>query len=530
MRRALTTTALAGVVAAGSLALTAPAQAEEFHWAGQTDPSTMDPHARNIAPVLSFLNNVYEGLVRRRPDMSIEPSLATSWEPIGEDGTEGWRFHLREGVSFHNGNEFTADDVLFSYERATAETSDVSSWFAPIDRVEVVDDYTVEFYTTAPNPLFPSSIANFMIMDRDWAEANNAVQPSSEEENYATTNANGTGPYELVTREPDIRTVLEVNEDWWDDEIGNITRAEFTPITSQATAVAALISGEVDFFQPIPLQDIDRLEDTDGVAVHQAIESRVIFFGFEHAKDDLDHDSVEGENPFQDPRVREAVYRAIDVDAIIQTIMRGIPEPVGLLSAPTDGGYSAEEDIRLDHDPDLSRELLAEAGYPDGFEFMLRCPNDRYINDEAVCTAVVGMLGQVGLDVNLVAEPVSQYFTNLREGLFDMYLLGWSSGTFDAEHPIRFLVHTPDPDRRLGSWNFGGYSNERIDELFPITQTEIDPEVRQDAFDQIFTIMREDVAYVPLYVQPIVWGAADAVDVEIRPDNFVILRWFSVEG
>lgn len=505
---------------------TASAFAEDFHWAGRTDPSTMDPHARNTAPVLGFLNNIYEGLMRRDPSMALEPALAVSWEPLGD---EGWRFNLREGVTFHNGNDFTADDVLFSYERASSEASDVRSFFASVSDVQVVDDYTIDFMTSRPDPLFPTSITNFLIMDREWSEENGAETPVTEGDNYATLNANGTGAFQVVERSPDIETVVEAFADWWDEPEHNIDRATFTPITSQATAVAALISGEIDFFEPIPLQDIPRIEASPDLSLTEGIEARVIFFGFDQASDELAYSSVEGANPFQDPLVREAVYRAINVDAIVQTIMRGNAQSTGLLVSPSVAGWTQEQDQRLDYDPERARELLAEAGYPDGFDFMLRCPNDRYINDEAVCTAVTGMLEQIGLDVDLLAEPVSQYFTNLRAGEFDMYLLGWSPGTFDAEHPVRFLMATPNEELRLGSWNFGGYSNSDVDELLTAVQTTIDPDQRQQDVDAIHTVLRDDVVYVPLYVQPLVWASRDDVNVVQRADNFFLLRWVTID-
>ncbi|MEM7446055.1 MAG: ABC transporter substrate-binding protein [Pseudomonadota bacterium] len=526
MRRAALTLSASLIALTATAAVTTTASAADFTWAGRTDPSTMDPHARNTAPVLGFLNNIYEGLMRRAPDMSLEPALAASWEPLGD---EGWRFHLREGVTFHNGNDFTADDVLFSYERASSEVSDVRSWFASVSDVQVVDDYTIDFMTSRPDPLFPTSITNFMIMDRDWAVENGAESPVTEGDNYATLNANGTGAFMVVERAPDIETVVEAFPDWWDEPMHNIDRATFTPITSQATAVAALISGEIDFFEPIPLQDTPRIAENPDLSLIEGIEARVIFFGFDQANDELAYSSVEGANPFQDPRVREAVYRAINVDAIVQTIMRGNAQSTGLLVSPSVAGWTAEQDQRLDYDPDRARELLAEAGYPDGFDFMLRCPNDRYINDEAICTAVTGMLQQIGLDVDLLAEPVSQYFTNLRAGEFDMYMLGWSPGTFDSEHPVRFLMATPNEELRLGSWNFGGYSNPDVDELLTAVQTTIDPDQRQQDIDAIHTILREDRVYVPLFVQPLVWAAQNNVSVIQRPDNFFLLRWVNVE-
>jgi peptide/nickel transport system substrate-binding protein len=506
--------------AAALLAL--PVAAETFRWAGTTDPQTMDPHAVNSAPVLGFLNNVYEGLVRRGPDMAIEGSLAASWEPIG-DG-EGWRFNLREGVTFHDGADFTAEDVLFSYQRASSEEADVRSWFATVADVVVVDDLTVDVLTTSPQPLFPDSIANWMMMDSGWAEANDAGAPARDSENFATRNVNGTGPFMLQSRQPDLETVLVPFDGWWGEASHGITEAVFTPIQNSATAVAALLSGEIDLINPVPVQDAERVDGNDGTSVIRGIESRVIMLGFAH-----DHETLRNgaENPFGDVRVRQAVAHAVNVPAILQTIMRGSAEPAAQLVAAGTSGYSDANGERPVYDQDGARALLAEAGYPDGFAFDLSCPNDRYLNDEAVCQAVVGMLAQVGMTATLDAMPVSNYWPELREDNFDMYLLGWSPGTFDAEHPIRFLVHTPG--ERLGTWNFGGYSNARIDALLPVMQSEIDPELRQAAMDEAASIIQDDMVYVPLYVQPLLWGVRDGVSVTQRPDNFFILRWVEME-
>ena len=515
----------AAAAAVAAMVAAAPAQAETFRWSGQTDPSTMDPHAANIAPVLGFLNNVYEGLVRRGKDMSLEPALATGWEPLGADG---WRFHLRQGVVFHDGEPFDADDVLFSYQRAGSEQSDVRTFFASISAVNVVDPYTVDFLTNAPNPLFPDGIANFMIMDQGWAEANGVESPARDQENFATRNANGTGAFKLTLREPDVRTELVPHDAWWGDAEHNITRAVFTPIGSAATRVAALLSGELDFVEPIPLQDVPRIESTPSFTVHQGIEARVIFLGFEHAADELRFSDVGGENPFRDVRVRQAVYHAINADAIVDRIMRGNAQTAGLIISPAVRGFRTELNERLAFDPDKARELLAEAGYADGFSFGLKCPNDRYINDEAICTAVAGMLAAVGLDVDLVTVPVSNYWTELRDDKFDMYMLGWSPGTFDAEHPIRFLMATPNAEKRLGSWNFGEYSNARVDELLPQIQVELDDGRRQAMIDEVHGILRDDVIYVPLHVQPLVWGSKANIELTQRADNFFLLRWITV--
>ena len=516
------------LIALTSLLISGTAHAEAFRWAGKTDPQTMDPHAVNSAPVLGFLNNVYEGLVRRGKDMTIEPALATSWEPIG-DG-EGWRFNLRKGVKFHDGSDFTAADVLFSYQRASSEESDMRSWFAPVSNVKVIDDFTVDVMTSAPNPIFPDSIANWMMMDSGWAEANKAMRPDKENGNFATLNANGTGAFQLVERQTGLKTVLKPFAGWWDEATHNITEATFTPINNPATAVAALLSGDVDMINPVPIQDAGRLDGRDGTKVIRGIEARVIMLGFGHDHSELKYTADAGKpNPFQNAKVREAVAKAINVDAIRQTILRGSAEAVSQLVSPAVRGFSTAHAERTAYDPEGAKALLAEAGYPDGFSFGLKCPNNRYLNDEAVCQAVTSMLTQVGIKAELEAMPVQNYWPELRADNYDMYLLGWSPGTFDHEHPVRFLVSTPNKEKKLGSWNFGGFSNARIDELLPKIQSEIDDSKRQAMLDEVVSIYQAAHTYVPLYVQPLVWGTRDNIELTQRPDNFFILRWVTVQ-
>lgn len=519
----VTLAAPAWVFAAG------PTESQEttFRWATTSDPQMMDPHGVNSTPNLSFLNNVYEGLVRRNADMAIEPSLATSWEPLSD--TAGWRFLLREGVTFHDGRPFSADDVLFSYERAISDTSDVTSWFAPVSEVRVVDEYTIDFVTNAPNPLFPDSIANFMIMNREWAVANDALQPARDVENFATSNANGTGPFQLVSRNPGVETRLAPYPDWWDTVEHNLTEAVYTPIDNQATALSALLSGDIDMISPVPLQDVERVESQPGFRVLGGLGTRTIMLGFGHEKGRLDYsnDPTDG-NPFQDQRVRQAVYQAIDVATIIDVTMRGRAEPASQLLPAGLSGFSVRNDQRFPYDPAAARQLLSIAGYPDGFSFGLMCPNDRYLNDEQVCRAVTSMLAEVGLEAELTAMPVQNYWGELREDHYDMYLLGWAAGTLDAEHPVRFLVATPNPEARLGSWNYGGYSNARIDALLPRVQSELDPVARQAMLDEITAIIQADVVYVPLYTQPLIWATGDNIDLVQRSDNYFMLRWVTV--
>ena len=504
-----------------------PALAATFTWSTNSEPSTMDPHAAATAPVLGFLNNIYEGLVRRGPDMALQPSLATAWEPIGSDG---WRFMLRGDVTFHDGAVFDAEDVVFSFERASSEASDVKTFFATVDRVEAPDPLTVEFYTKQPDPLFVSGIANWLIMDKDWTEAQGAALPDAAAGLATNLETNGTGPFRLISRTPDSETVLEPFLDWWDTPEHNISSAVYQPLPADGTRVAAMLSGALDMIEPVPLQDVPRLDASPDIDVLTGVESRVIFLGFDHASDSLALGDAGGANPLADARVRRAIYQAINAEAIVAQIMRGQAQLAGLLIGPGVAGYKAEDDTRLPFDVEGAKALLAEAGYPDGFRLTLRCSNDRYINDEAICTALPPMLAQIGIELDVDAVPVSQYWGELQEGRFDMYLLGWSPGTFDAEHPIRFLMATPNEELKLGSWNFGSYSDPRVDELLPQIQQELDAETRQAMVDEVHAILKDDVVYIPLHIQPLVWAVRHGVEVQQRPDNFFLLRWVRLDG
>jgi peptide/nickel transport system substrate-binding protein len=342
-------------------------------------------------------------------------------------------------------------------------------------------------------------------------------------------NVNGTGPFTLASRDPGVRTALAPNKNWWDEVNHNITEAVFTPIGNSATGLAALLSGEIDFIQPIPLQDVAQVEGRDGFKVLEGEETRVIMFGFGHEHEALLYSSdVTDANPFTDPRVRLAAAHAIDIASIDRVLFRGKIEPASQLVPEGISGFSEGNKDRPAFDPERAKALLAEAGYPDGFSFGLKCPNDRYINDEALCRAAASMFAAVGLDAELSTGPVRDYWPQLRADEFDMYLLGWSPGTFDMEHPIRFLMHSQDDERKLGSWNFGNYSNSRVDELLPLIQQEIDPAARQGMVDEVVKITQDEVAYIPLYTQPLIWAAKDNVDLTQRADNFFMLRWVTV--
>ena len=517
---------------AALLAVSTAAQAETLRFAFQGQVSSLDPHSLNETFTLGFQGNIYEGLTRRGPDLEIVPALATSWEML--EPTH-WRFYLREGVTFHNGNPFTADDVLFSYERAVSEGSDVGVKIAGIAEVVVVDDYTIDFITESPNPILMAEWDTWYIMDQEWSEENGAVGVTNvadpDAENFANLNANGTGPFMVTSREPGVRTVAVPFEGWWDEAEHNLTEVVFTPIASDATRVAALLAGDVDMAYPIPLQDVDRINENDGTTALTGPELRTIFLGMDQLRDELLYSDVEGANPFQDRRVRLAFYQAINVDAIQQVVMRGQSTPSAAMVAPGINGFP-EALERYSYDPDAARALLAEAGYPDGFSVRMNCPNDRYVNDEDICIAVTNMLGQVGIEVELMAETKSIYFGRiLAQGGYDtsFYLLGWTPGSFDSYNPLFNLVHTRT-DEGSGTFNNGGYSNADIDALTAQVLEETDEDARNALIAEAWQMLHDDVGYIPLHQQALAWGVSDATSLTQRADNQFVWYWVNIGG
>lgn len=521
---------LAAVLLA-SVALGGAAHAETFKWGFQGDVQTMDPHGLFETMTLGFQRNIYEGLVIRNDKMETVGALAESWENISPNV---WRFKLRQGVKFHNGNDFTAADVAFSVERIGTEGSDMKVVDGLIDKTEIIDDYTIDIHTPAPNPILVNQLEIFYIMDKEWADANGATGATNvkggDEGNFANLNANGTGPFMLGERQSGVKTVLTKNPNYWGTMPGNVTEAIFTPISQDATRVAALISGDVDMVYPVPVQDWQRLDDAEGVKPLAGPEARTIFLGFDQDRDELLASDIKGKNPFKDVRVRQAFMQAINIDAIQKKVMRGASQPTGLMVAPAVNGFNAAlNDARMAYDVDGAKKLMADAGYPDGFEVTMDCPNDRYVNDEKICQAAASMLAKIGVKVDLLAQTKSKYFGKvLAQNNYDtsFFLLGWTPSTFDSHNVLSGLMACREDG--MGAFNLGGYCNARVTELTKLIQGETDQAKRQAMIDEAFKIHAEEVGHIPLHQQPLSWGVSDKVTVVQRPDNVLDLRYVQV--
>lgn len=521
--------AAAAAVLAGSV-LAAPASANEFRWAFTSDTASLDPMGHNVTFTYSMMSNVYEGLVRRTPDLELEPALAESWEVL-DDGLR-WRFHLREGVTFHNGNTFDADDVIFSFERITHQDSNLRDRGAGVVDVIKVDDYTVDFVTEEPDPILISQWDTFFIMDKDWAEEHDATVPTNTtigQESYAGRHSNGTGPFVITERTADVQTVFEPYEDWWDEPLHNLERVVFTPIAQASTRVAALLSGEIDMMFPAPLQDMDRIDQNDGTRILSEPEVRTIFVGFDQFRDEALGTNTD-ENPFKDVRVRQAIYHAIDIDMIESRVMRGLSDPTSVMISPQLFPQAAEIE-RYPHDVERAQELLAEAGYEDGFTTRLDCTNDRYVNDEQICQVIAAMLARIGIETNMRAYPNAQYFSDINRGKqdFAIYVLGWTPSTFDSHNVLYNLMASWDEESGRGRTNYGDFADDRIDEITSLIVTETDEDARNELILEAYQIMHDNAYYVPLHQQPLVWAVRDNVELSMRADDQLHFNYVTME-
>jgi peptide/nickel transport system substrate-binding protein len=512
------------------LALAAgPAHAQVLlRWAAQNDILTMDPHSQNHATTHAIMQYTYEGLVRYSRDYKIEPCLATSWDKISETQ---FRFHLRKGVKFHDGSPFSADDVVFSFGRIKEPQGTNQIYVAGINEVKKIDDYTVDLLLSGPHPLLLQNIVDFRIVSKSWAEKNRSqhIQDySKREETFASRNTNGTGPYIIKGWEPDKRIVMTVNKDWWGKLDGNVSDVVYTPIKSDATRVSALLAGDVDLVTDLPTQDVERLRKESNVKILDGHEVRTIFIGLDQHNDELKYSGVKGKNPFKDVRVRQALNMAVDREAIRKVVMRGLSIPAGIMIAPGVHGNTKDIDLVPKYDPAAAKKLLAEAGYPDGFEFTLDCPNNRYVNDEKICQALVSMWARAGLRVRLNAMPFATYIPKLLNFDTSAYMLGWGVPTFDGLYTLQSLVRTKTTGAD-GSFNIGRISDQKLDEMIDALKITTDVKKRDVILKEALEITRDQAYYVPLHHQMRPWAMKKGVTIVYSLDDRPQARFATVK-
>jgi len=525
MNRWIVTTALALALAA---TMSAAEAKNTLRWSSQGDALTADPHAQNEGPTNSSSLNIHDPLVRRNAKADLEPSLAVSWKVVNPTT---WEFKLRPGVKFHDGTPFTADDVVFTIQRAKSATSDFKGYIDSVVEAKKIDELTVHLVTKDPNPILPAQLTQISIMSKAWAEKHKVERPQdfkNKEETFAIRNANGTGPFILKKRDPGIETVMERNPAWWGWKTpqggGNIDEIVYKPIKSATTRLAALLSGEIDFVLDVQPQDVEKIKQNAKLKVLQTPQIRAIFYGLEVGRSELRSSDVKGKNPFADKRVRQAVAMAIDTQAIKRVVMRGFSSPAGIVTSPGVHGYTAALDKAGAVNLDGAKALMKQAGYAAGFTVKLDCPNDRYNNDEQICQATVGMLGKIGIKVQLDSQSKSLHFPKIQKRDTDFYLLGWGVPTQDSHYVFNYLYHSK------GSWNATGYSSAKMDELTLKMAGEIDLKKRDALIAEAWALAKAEAVYVPLHHQVILWGMVKNMDMPITVDDAPNFRWAKMTG
>ena len=509
----------------------AAADAATLRWANRGDAQTTDPHSQNEGLTNNINQLTYEFLVGRDKKLNLEPQLALSWEQMSPTA---WRFKLRPGVKFHDGTPFTADDVVFSFQRAAGDTSQLRVYSNAAGVPKKIDDLTVEFTTNGPNPIELEHVALINIMSKTWCEKNKATKPQNytqKEDMITAHQANGTGAYMLKSREPDIKTVLVKNPNWWGIKEGkfegNIDEVVFTPIGSDATRLAALVSGEIDLINDPPVQDVPRLKQNGSVKVLEGVENRVVFIGMDQQRDELLYSNVKGKNPFKDKRVRQALYQAIDIETLRSTTMRGLSKPTGaMLTAPLP--WIVEPEKRLPFDRAKAKQLLSEAGYPKGFEVTLDCPNNRYVNDEKICQALAAMWSQIGVTTSVTAMPRATYFPKLEKLDTSVYMLGWGGANTDPIFILQPVLHSAN-SKGDGDYNYGRYSNPKLDALVDQVKTEVDTEKRRRLINEALIIQHDELLHLPLHRQVIPWATRSNVTAVHLANNNVIPNWVTIQ-
>ena len=502
------------------------AGAKPFRYASQFDPGTMDPHALASVYNNRVLAQIYESLVYRDEQFKPEPKLALSWTPL--DGGKGWRFKLRPNVKFHEGEPFTADDVVFNVERAMASTSAYKTALPNVTGAKKVDDLTVDIFTSQPTPVLPLEIINLRLMSKSWCVKHHVEKPQdykAKEESYAARNANGTGPYKLVRWDTDVKTVMAANEKYWGKH-GNVTEATYYVVSSPATRVAALISGEMDFVIDPAAQDLDRLQKAGDAVVKQQVSVGTQFIGFDYTGKTLKFGEAGGKNPFLDVRVREAVRSAIDVKALQSKVMRGTSGVGRSFFSPACEGFDPRFAAPTPYDPAKAQGLLKQAGYANGFSVDLDCSSQQPA--DAICQAVAGMLSRVGIKVSYRPLPFNILLPKLIKGDTSMYVIGWTPVTAEPEGVFVPLVHSRNMPG-VGEYNFGGYSNPKVDALIDKGRVEFDSARRAAIFGEVMTAIDADAAFIPLVYRNVTWAMRKNVKVLLRPNDVLDLRFVNVD-
>ncbi|MEM8951088.1 MAG: ABC transporter substrate-binding protein [Pseudomonadota bacterium] len=506
-----------------AIAMAAPAIAEDLTIGLASEPTSIDPHYHNLGPNNALARHIYGNLIMQDENQQLQPGLAVSWEAI-DDLT--WEFKLREGVTFHDGSPLTADDVVFTFERAPNVPNSPSSYATYIKGKTAVkvDDLTVHIKTESPYPQMATDVSTIPIISVENGEG------ASTEDFNSGKAAIGAGPYKFVEYVPGDRIVIERNPDYWGEAPAWDT-VTFKAIKSGPSRVAALLAGDVDVIASVPTTDIESLEGEENVSLYQGVSNRVIYLH-------LDHDRVESpfvkakdgsaiDNPLRDQRVRMAISKSINRDAIVERVMENVALKAGQLLP--EGFFGVSPNLQpVEYDPERAKALLAEAGVPDGFSLTIHGPNDRYINDAKIAEAIAQMLTRAGIDTAVETMPRSVYFKRASTGgpdgtpEFSFILVGWGAGSGEASSPLKSLIHTYDKERGYGASNRGRYSNPEVDALIEQALSTIDDAEREAMLAKATEIAINDGAIIPLHYQVNTWGTRKGLKYIPRTDEYTL--------
>ncbi len=490
----------AGVVVAIAAA---GAHAKTLRLAYDADPVSLDPHEQLSGGTLQLSHMIFDPLVRWNQELGFDARLAERWERI-DDRTV--RFHLRKGVKFHSGNEMTALDVRWTFERLK-RSPDFKGIFAPFEACNVVDQYTVDLVTREPYPLVLHTATYIFPLDRkfydgydDKGRPKDAIVKHGDA--FASTNASGTGPFTITSREQGVRVDFKRFDGYWDSSSpGNVSEIVMTPIKEDPTRVAALLSGDVDFIAPVPPTDLARIEKDSSTDLVTMSGTRIITFQLNQNR----------RPEFKDPRVRQAIVHAVNNEGIVKKIMKGFGTAAAQQSPKGYLGY--DESLKPRYDLARAKALMKEAGYEQGFTVTMMAPNNRYVNDDKIAEAVAGMLAKINIKVDLKTMPKAQYWPKFDERAADMMMIGWHSDTEDSSNFTEFLLMTPDEATGYGQYNSGNYSNAEVDELIVASQKETDEAKRTAMLRKVEQILHDEAAFVPLHWQDRAWAARKGVDI-----------------
>ena len=472
--------------------------AQTLNFAYDADPVSLDPHEQLSGGTLQLSHMIFDPLVRWNKDLGFDPRIATEWERV-DDTT--MRFHIREGVKFHSGNELTAEDVVYTIERLKS-SADFKGIFAGWTSATAVDDYTVEVKTDGPSPLILHTATYVFPLDKKfYTEGGDEITKHGD--SFASQNVSGTGPFTVAEREQGVKVTFERNADYWDtDSPGNVQTAVLTPIKEAPTRVAALLSGDVDFIAPVPPTDLERIENNEETNLVTMTGTRIITLQMNQERNEA----------LADVKVRQAIVHAINNEGIVQKIMKGFGTVAAQQSPEGYVGHNPSLEPRFD--VEKAKALMEEAGYADGFSATMMCPNNRYVNDYKICEAAAAMLAKIGIEIDLTTMPKAQYWPKFDERAADIMMIGWHADTEDSANFNEFLTMTPNADTGRGQYNSGNYSNEEVDRLTMASLTETDSEKRAEMLQQVEQILYDEAAFVPLHWQDLAWAARQGVDIE----------------